>query len=78
MRSVPGPRRRHGHDRADQGGGRAGVLGLDVLDVLNLRVGGFDSHGSCSIADLFGVLADPSARHRRRPAPGGTVYCFGS
>jgi pyridoxine 4-dehydrogenase len=33
-------------------------LGLDVLDVVNLRVGGFDRPEPGSIAEMFGTLAD--------------------
>lgn len=33
-------------------------LGLDVLDVVNLRVGGFDSPEPGSIAEQFGALAE--------------------
>ena len=35
-----------------------GRLGLDALDVVNLRVGGFDSPTPGSIAEPFGVLAE--------------------
>ncbi|HEY2549651.1 MAG TPA: aldo/keto reductase family oxidoreductase [Streptosporangiaceae bacterium] len=33
-------------------------LGLDVLDVVNLRVGGFDSPEPASVAEPFGALAE--------------------
>ncbi|RAG86878.1 oxidoreductase [Streptacidiphilus pinicola] len=35
-----------------------GRLGLDTLDVVNLRVGGFDSPEAGSIAEQFGALAE--------------------
>ena len=57
------------HDNLDH-------LGLDVLDIVNLRVGGFDSPEPGSIAGSFSVLARPAAaradqapRYQHRLAP---------
>ena len=47
---APGQLRQAVHDNLDN-------LGLDVLDVVNLRVGGFDSPAAGSIAEPFTVLA---------------------
>ena len=47
---APGQLRQAVHDNLDN-------LGLDVLDVVNLRVGGFDSPAAGSIAGPFTVLA---------------------
>ena len=47
---APGQLRQAVHDNLDN-------LGLDVLDVVNLRVGGFDSPAPGSIAEPFTVLA---------------------
>ena len=49
------------HDNLDH-------LGLDALDVVNLRVGGLDSPAPGSIAEPFSVLARPAAG-RPDPAP---------
>jgi aryl-alcohol dehydrogenase-like predicted oxidoreductase len=47
---APGQLRQAVHDNLDH-------LGLDALDVVNLRVGGFDSPAPGSIAEPFTVLA---------------------
>jgi pyridoxine 4-dehydrogenase len=47
---APGQLRQAVHDNLDH-------LGLDALDVVNLRVGGLDSPTPGSIAEPFGVLA---------------------
>lgn len=48
---APAQLRQAVHDNLDH-------LGLDVLDVVNLRVGGFDSPEPGSIAEPFAALAD--------------------
>jgi aryl-alcohol dehydrogenase-like predicted oxidoreductase len=48
---APEQLRKAVHDNIDR-------LGLEALDVVNLRVGGFDSATPESIADPFGVLAE--------------------
>jgi pyridoxine 4-dehydrogenase len=48
---APAQLRQAVHDNLDR-------LGLDVLDVVNLRVGGFDRPAGGSIAEPFGTLAE--------------------